>query len=544
MIDLPSRELQALVGEKTLEQLETIIYLIPGSGINDPSDIYKPHYLEKIFLAFSGQDALLDVEFRKLILNRLSDQRIRQLANSLNIDNQLPFQEIIQSILRLQWGDNENTRIFLKFFDLPDNFLPSARQSYPNIEPIAKPGCPFKTLKDFQVHIYQQTMEHLQNPLQKILIQMPTGSGKTRTTMEIISTYMNQHPKKSTIWVANSEELCEQAIECFKEVWEHIGNFEVDVIRVIGRNNLIIPERSSFIVGGFQKLNSLFSRNQRLADELSPCLGLIIIDEAHQIIAPTYMKVIERLCKNNFDYHLIGLTATPGRGDVYNQETLQLIEFFSGNRITIESGDYSVFQYLRKKEILAYIKKDPLITGCKYELTEKEREWIKKHYDFSKSFLNNISSDNLRNVKIIKKLKEICKEDKKIIFFAGSVEQSKFICATLNFLNIRAEHIDGTTKKDRRRNIIQDFKEGPLNVICNYGVLTTGFDAPKTDVVFIARPTMSIVLYNQMVGRGLRGPAIGGKEICTIIDVKDDIEPFHSTDIESHCFDDYWEKYE
>ena len=384
-------------------------------------------------------------------------------------------------------------------------------------------------------------MSSFENPLQRILIQMPTGSGKTRTAMEIICSVLNQNPGKSVIWLANSEELCEQAVECFKDVWSHIGTFNADVIRAWGSNDVKCPINSSFIVAGFSKLNSKFKRNPEIASLISSNLILIVIDEAHQVIAPTYRQVVSKLRENNFNIHMIGLTATPGRRNIENEETYLLIQFFSGNRVDIDSGSRSVFEYLRNKKILANIEKDPLFTNISFELTKQEREYLSTHYDFPLEFLERISLNDMRNIEIIKKLKRECELNKKILFFAGSINQSKFICAILTFMGFKAEHIDGSTRRDRRRTIIRDFKDGDLNVICNFGVLTTGFDAPKTDVVFIARPTMSIVLYSQMVGRGLRGPAIGGKSSCKLIDVIDNIDAYQSPDNVYEYFGEYWE---
>ena len=76
----------------------------------------------------------------------------------------------------------------------------------------------------------------------------------------------------------------------------------------------------------------------------------------------------------------------------------------------------------------------------------------------------------------------------------------------MNYLGYNSEHIDGSTRKERRTEIINKFRENKISILCNFGVLSTGFDAPKIDVVFISRPTMSIVLYSQMIGRGLREP--------------------------------------
>jgi hypothetical protein len=74
--------------------------------------------------------------------------------------------------------------------------------------------------------------------------------------------------------------------------------------------------------------------------------------------------------------------------------------------------------------------------------------------------------------------------------------------------------------------VIEEFRAGRLQFLCNYGVLTTGFDAPKIRAVIIARPTTSVVLYEQMIGRGMRGPLNGGTEECQVIDLQDNIARF------------------
>jgi DNA repair protein RadD len=83
--------------------------------------------------------------------------------------------------------------------------------------------------------------------------------------------------------------------------------------------------------------------------------------------------------------------------------------------------------------------------------------------------------------------------------------------------------VSGATRDVTRRRVIGEFKNQSLRVLCNCEVLTTGFDAPRVTHVVIGRPTVSRVLYEQIVGRGLRGPKFGGTETCTIIDCHDEI---------------------
>ena len=92
-----------------------------------------------------------------------------------------------------------------------------------------------------------------------------------------------------------------------------------------------------------------------------------------------------------------------------------------------------------------------------------------------------------------------------------------------------------------RRNAISAFKNknNNVNIIINYGILTTGFDSTNIKCVFITRPTKSVVLYSQMIGRGLRGPLMGGNPECLLIDIDDNLDLFDNDAAFSH-FDDYW----
>ena len=77
-----------------------------------------------------------------------------------------------------------------------------------------------------------------------------------------------------------------------------------------------------------------------------------------------------------------------------------------------------------------------------------------------------------------------------------------------------------------RSFLIKEFKENKLDILCNYGVLTTGFDVPSINCVIVARPTTSVVLYSQMIGRGIRGKSMGGTEDCLVVDVEDNIKDY------------------
>lgn len=541
-------KLQKLIGAEVLDRITEIIPSLPDSGIRNPQEIYdNKRTLIKIFESFNGYDRMYERDFRKLVYGSLSNADITSLCEMTNLPADGDFQTKIDRLLSLSWGNNEQTKTIMKVLDIPDIFLPPERVIVPGIEEIRRPDAPFKSLLDFQMDVYNSAISELENPYSRFIIQMPTGSGKTRTAMEIVAHEFNNHPDRSIVWLAHSEELCEQAVDCFKEVWEHIGEFDIDVMRVWGNNSLQELQRTTFVVAGLQKLYSVIripKSNRDLIENLSNNISLIIFDEAHKAIAPTYQKVLKTLSSKYNNVRIIGLTATPGRGYINSDttETQKLLEYFNNKIIEIDSGDYTVFEFLRRRKILATMERDSLVTDILVRLSDKELKSIEKFWDYPEGFLKRLANDDNRNREIIQKLKSECDAKRKIIFFANSIDHSKFICALLVFLGFKAEHIDGSTKRERRADIISNFKEGKLDVICNYGVLTTGFDAPKIDVVFISRPTLSIVLYSQMIGRGLRGPAIGGTETCKIIDVVDNIENYDNPDICYEYFKSYSEE--
>jgi Helicase conserved C-terminal domain len=110
-----------------------------------------------------------------------------------------------------------------------------------------------------------------------------------------------------------------------------------------------------------------------------------------------------------------------------------------------------------------------------------------------------------------------------VLLFANSVWHTSHLAALLQLRGTQAASVHAGTETSARQYFIRQFQGGKLKVLCNYGVLTSGFDAPKTDVIVISRPVFSPVRYMQMVGRGLRGEKNGGTTICRVVTVLDNI---------------------
>ena len=212
---------------------------------------------------------------------------------------------------------------------------------------------------------------------------------------------------------------------------------------------------------------------------------------------------------------------------------------------------HKLYKRLMEKRVLSNVHHRILgYTGKEYEggiISENE------YGDLTEDNIRVIGEDPERNNMIIEELKNLVKKDNKksILFFGCSIAHSRVIAITLNSLyaneGITAEHVSGETSTKRRNEIVNQFKEQKINVLCNYGLFTTGFDVPKIDCVFIGRPTYSLLLYTQMIGRGLRGPKNKGTLDCLVVDTDDQIQIFQveldtdNDDLDDEELDDFEE---
>ena len=186
-----------------------------------------------------------------------------------------------------------------------------------------------------------------------------------------------------------------------------------------------------------------------------------------------------------------------------------------------------LYEHLIKREILSRPHHYIIDSKARIDLNEAEVKQFETFHDITNSKIREIGDNLHRNRLIFDKLESLVNEEgrKSILFFACSVEHSQLISFVLDAIyGIRSASIDHTTSTEERDETIHDFRTGRISVLCNYGILSTGFDSPKVDCVFVSRPTFSHLLYNQMVGRGLRGPRSGGTSDCIIVDVSDSID--------------------
>jgi len=538
---LTAASITDLIGDELLDTLQEILPVLDPNAT--PEQLDRKENLIRILFSFFDAKDFSDKEVLEEFLIHQSETELVKFFSLIGRTPPDSFEEKIAVLLRKGWKDPDYCRTFCAHFSLPETFIPVRGRKDPNFEILNPATTLFKPLKDYQQDIFFRAQEKLDILSSRFIIQMPTGSGKTRTAMELVASQLSTcSPSTVIIWIVNSEELCEQAVESFLELWQHLGTRPIQLVRAWGSNGLIKThdDMPTFAVCGFQKLYAQIRNERHVFEAMSDRVHMIIVDEAHRVLAPTYSEVIYNL--KTTTTRVIGLTATPGRGIDNDAETRRLSDFFHGEKldVTTPSEDITVFEYFREKGILANGHFQPLVTSPSFELSRADLRHLERNFDFPPSFLRMLGDDNTRNIEILTRLKQLLTNHSKALFFGCSVEHSRFTASTLNFLGISAAHIDGGTPKGTRQAILEKFRNGELQVICNYGILSTGFDAPKVDLVFIARPTRSIILYSQMIGRGLRGPAVGGTESCTVVTVKDNIIGLPDEDTMFTYFDDYF----
>ena len=376
---------------------------------------------------------------------------------------------------------------------------------------------------------------------------MPTGSGKTRVAVQAIVEAMRDDGfRSSVLWVADRDELCEQAVEAWRQVWSSIGT-QAERLRISRMwAGLERPQPTSerhVVVATIQTLNAKLSRQPREYEFLTN-FNLVVFDEAHRSIAPTFTSVMQDIGLTRFhrtdEPFMLGLTATPYRGRD-EDETARLVRRYGSKRL--DSGAFAsdepeaVVRQLQDMGVLAQADHET-IEGETFPLeaildrsfdSEESRKiidqwralpWLPQRVE------DRIAQSTERTRRIVDAYATHIDPDWPSLVFATSVEHARTLAALLNRAGIRSRAVSGETETSTRRRVVEEFRSGKVKALVNYRVFREGFDAPRTRAIIVARPVYSPNLYFRMIGRGLRGPLNGGDDRCLILNVRDNIENF------------------
>ena len=360
----------------------------------------------------------------------------------------------------------------------------------------------------------------------RVMLHLPTGVGKTRTAISIVATHLRQRPEGLVVWLAAGRELLEQAAQEFQETWEAVGDRPIPCLRFWSGNSPDIDAiRDGVVIAGLAKLHS-YAREREKIWSLGDRTSLVVFDEAHQAVAATYIDLVETLVTRNPGTGLLGLSATPGRTWADIDADFVVAELFDRNKVTLDFGGENPIERLTADGYLARVSFDLLNVEPGLALAADDLRILQATLDISEDVSESLGDDEQRNLRIVQRLLEMIEKHDRVLVFAASVRNAMLLASVLRALGFDADTITGTTDAGQRARAISKFKRaGGKRVLVNFGVLTTGFDAPSASAALIARPTKSLVLYSQMVGRVIRGPKAGGTETCEVVTVVDTTLP-------------------
>lgn len=526
--ELDSKALEQIIGKTNIRKIKDLL-----------SDTDRTPNLAEITLAFFGENILDNSSIRIEAIKTLPNDIIQDL--SLKYCGKI-FPSAHAAAIQLAgraWSAHSPFAIdLIETLGVGKEYLPNKQYKLNTLEVIEPIGT-YYPLFDYQAQVKDFIIKELINRQRRFIVQMPTGSGKTKTAVESLLEYNQKFPMfdkgKSVLWVAHTEELCEQAIETVSKIWRQTQKEELRIVRYYAGHDPVVEELfGSFIFSSYQKLCSKNSSDY--VNVLSESCEVIVIDEAHKALAKTYRAMLETITEK--EAILIGLTATPGRSA---KEILPNSEFslIFNRKIITPVFDKNPILALREMNVLS--KLEHIVLESNAQLYSPEQKIDDEEVDYSQSQLRSLWLNSERNKLIIETIKNEVNSGHPCLVFTCSVEHNVILSSVLNYYGIQSNFVDSNQKKTHRRNIIRDFKDEKFDVLLNFGVLTTGFDAPRIKTVIITRPTTSIVLYSQMIGRGLRGKRMGGNETCRIIDIRDNLEDFGPIEDIYDFFNGYWE---
>lgn len=330
-------------------------------------------------------------------------------------------------------------------------------------------------LRNYQQELVNEVFAKWRSGLQRIMLQLPTGAGKTVLFSAIAQEFVAKGER--VLVLAHREELLTQA----QEKLESVTQLPVGIIKAGYPSNPLFPIQVASV--------ATLIRRKTL-----PEAALVICDEAHHSIADSYLKL--------FEYYkaayLLGVTATPARTD--------------------GRGFEDIYQDL----ILGVSVKDLIEQGylCKYRLFGAAKLIDTSKIKSTAGDYNQKDLANLVNTADV--LGDIIKAwekhalNKQTIVFCVNIEHSQAVAQKFLDSGYLAEHIDGETPSKERHEILQRFRAGETRILTNCGIVSEGFDVPGIEAIQCVRPTQSLILWLQMLGRALR-PA-PNKEYALIID--------------------------
>jgi len=352
------------------------------------------------------------------------------------------------------------------------------------------------TLRPYQQQAVDATLAHFRQSDASALLVLPTGAGKSLVIAELA-----RLAKRKILVVTHVQELVEQNAAKFLATGRQPGIYSAG-LRARDTQHQVV----------FGSIQSIAANLTEFANQYS----LVIIDEAHRVSDDTgsqYQQLIEHLRQSNPELKVLGLTATPyrlGYGWIYRFDYRGFVRSEAPRIFEHCIFDLPLRLLIKQGFLTPPVLEKPAIAHYDFSSLQANRDGL-----YAEADLNALLSRFPRVTQAIcEQLTELSKTRRGVMIFAASVKHAIEIASYLP-ADKTAVVIANTSALERDLTI-QRFKAGELLFLVNVAVLTTGFDAPHVDLIALLRPTQSVSLFQQMVGRGLR--LAEGKRNCLVID--------------------------
>lgn len=370
------------------------------------------------------------------------------------------------------------------------------------------------------------------------MLVMPTGSGKTFTAVNwLMNSYVAQGYK--VVWFVHRQELINQSYNEFRNQAPRLSKYGIDKIRIAPISGIHLKmsmaSRCEINICSIASVANDYGYRfiKRMLGKQGQEKLVVVIDEAHHAITPSYQKVLKRITALNPNRILLGLTATPTR--MQERDIRRLYRQFDVfDNINIKRGNSKGFIYeVTMKELLiegflakpVYYKIETKINGDKeYVLSEEDENYFNKFGEFSEEMKTKIAGSAARNKIILDEYLKNKARYGKTLIFAINQEHARALSYAFNEAGISCDYV--VSDKPNTQQTIAEFKQNKFMVLINVQILTEGSDVPDIQTIFLTRQTNSDSLLMQMIGRGMRGPAVGGTNIVNIIDFHDTWDKF------------------
>ncbi len=348
------------------------------------------------------------------------------------------------------------------------------------------------TLRPYQTEAIDYTFKYLAENDGNPLIVLPTGTGKSFVIAEFCRKVLASWPDSKIVVVTHVRELIKQNYEELKRLWPEAP---------AGINSAGLNQRDfdpSIVFCGIQSVHKHATKFTKV--------DLCLIDEAHLIPRKTntmYQKFLKTLKVMNPHLRVIGLTATPYRLD-------------SG---LLCSGKDALFNDVSYEAPLSDMVKEGYLTKLvsKEPKTKLDVTGVSiRGGEFIPGELERAVDKKDVNQSVVREIVAFGQQRKSWLLFCAGVSHASHIAELVRSYGITCETIFGETPKAERDRIVADFKAGRIQALASMGVLTTGFNAPTVDLLALLRPTQSVGLYVQIMGRGMRNHP--DKADCLVLD--------------------------